>query len=130
MRARVWGAMAIVAAVGSTVSSCNTSTISDAQNIVFPDTAVSYQQHVNPFLSISCGQCHGSVNPAGGIRLTSYSNLFFDRPNLVVPGKPDESLLVQVLERQIAHPVGNIEQVPSNHIRGTRTWISEGAENN
>jgi len=130
MRLSIITAFLAATTVGAGVASCSNGTVNDPNNIVFPDSGVSYRNHVDPFLTLSCGQCHGSVNQAGGIDLTNYSSLFFDRPNLVVPGRPDESLLVKVLEGTIAHTVGNIAQVPQNHVRGTRTWIGEGAQNN
>lgn len=109
---------------------CTQSTLTNPQSVVFPDTAVSYRAHVLPFLTLACGQCHGESTKAGGIRLTSYSPLFFDRPNLVVPEKPDESLLSQVLEGIIRHPTGGLDRVLPNQIQGMRAWIKEGAFNN
>ncbi|RPI68348.1 MAG: hypothetical protein EHM43_05130 [Ignavibacteriae bacterium] len=105
-------------------------TVTNPQDIVFPDSVVSYRSHVQPFLTLRCGQCHGTTNAAGGIRLTQYSYLFFDRPNLVVPTRPDESLLNQVLELRVSHPVGNINLISSNQVLGMRTWVAEGAANN
>ncbi|NQW30854.1 MAG: hypothetical protein HQ472_10125 [Ignavibacteria bacterium] len=109
---------------------CGQSTVTNPESIVFPDSAVSYNAHVYPFLSLACGQCHGESTRAGGIRLTSYSALFFDRPNLVVPEKPDESLLAQVLEGVITHSTGGIDRVTPNQKLGIRTWIKEGAFSN
>ena len=111
-------------------SGCSQSTVTNSNEIVFPDSLVSYRNHVQPFMSLRCGQCHGETVAAGGIRLTQYSYLLFDRPNLIVPGAPDESLVVQVLERIIAHPSGQLETIPTNQIRGVRKWVAEGAENN
>ena len=128
MRSSLIGILVSASALGATA--CQNSQVTNADDVIFPDSLVSYNRHVDPFLSISCGQCHGPTNPAGGIDLTSYSGLLFDRPNLVVPGKPDESLLIQVLEGVFAHPVGDLTRIPSNHVQGTRTWIAEGAQNN
>jgi hypothetical protein len=126
---RVASGLAMAAAL-STSSGCGGDTVTNPQDIVFPDTLVSYRSHVQPFLTLSCGQCHGSTNAAGGIRLTQYSYLFFDRPNLVVTGLPDESLLNQVLERRVSHPVGNLDLIPTNQVKGMRTWVIVGAKNN
>ena len=106
-------------------------TVTNPDDIVFPDSKVSYQAHVDPFLTLRCGgPCHAGSNPAGGIDLTSYPNLFFDRPNLVVASFPDESLLCQVLEGIIGHPPGELQTIPFNQVRGVRTWVAEGATNN
>lgn len=115
------------------LASCDGSVITNPQDITFPDSNVSFRGQVLPFLALSCGVggCHGDISPAAGIRLTSYSTLLFDRPNLVVPGKPDESLIVQVLEGDLLHPWGNLRTtVSSSQIRGMRKWIEEGAINN
>lgn len=125
---RIATGMAFAAVVVSAVG-CG-DTVTNPQEIVFPDSLVSYRNHVQPFLTLRCGQCHGSTNAAGGIRLTQYSNLFFDRPNLVVVNQPDESLLNQVLELSVPHPVGNIDLIDPKQVRGMRTWVKEGALNN
>lgn len=116
--------------VGSFHAACTNSTVTESQEIVFPESNVSYRNHVDPFLTLACGQCHGTINPAGDIVLTTYDGLLFSRPNLVVPGKPDESLLIQVLELVLNHPVGNLAGIPPNQVNGMRTWVEEGAEQN
>ena len=132
MRARlIWATLtASTRGVLSTACTSNATT-TDPNSIVFPDTLVRYQNHVDPFLTLRCGgPCHAGPDPAGGIDLTQYNNLFFDRPNLVVSGKPDESLLCQVLERVIGHAPGQLETIPSNQVQGVRQWVLEGAQNN
>lgn len=112
---------------------CDSSTITEPQDVVFPDSNVSFRGQVLPFMAVTCGVggCHGDVAPAAGIRLTSYSTLMFDRPNLVVPNKPDESLIIQVLDGRLAHPWGSLHTViTAAQIKGMRTWILEGALNN
>lgn len=106
--------------------------LTSPEQIVFPDSAVSYRNHVQPFLALTCAfsACHGDVNPAGGVRLTTYFTLFTDRANLVVPAAPDESLVIQVLDRRIPHSLDVMRPVNSNHIAGMRRWILEGALNN
>lgn len=112
------------------VCGCPTGVVNNPNDVVFPDSNVSYRNHVQPFLGTRCMPCHDSYNAAGGIRLTSYSYLMFDRPNLVVQGKPEQSLLIMVLEQEIPHLSGNFQNIPSSQIRGVRTWIAEGAKNN
>jgi hypothetical protein len=62
--------------------------------------------------------------------MTTYYTLFADRANLVVPGKPDESLLIQVLDQRIPHRFDIISRVTPDQLQGLRTWIEEGALNN
>lgn len=54
----------------------------------------------------------------------------FDRPNLIVQGSPDQSLVVLALEQQIVHTAGNFPSIPQAQIKGVRTWVAEGAKNN
>lgn len=125
--------VALLACAALLFPACDGSTITEPQDVVFPDSNVSFQGQVLPFLAVTCGVggCHGDVAPAAGIRLTSYSTLMFDRPNLVVPGKPDESLIIQVLDGRLAHPWGNLQTLVSTaQIKGMRTWVVEGALNN
>lgn len=114
-------------------TSCTGNMVTQPGDVVFPDTNVSFRAHVQPFLAVSCGVggCHADVNPAGRIRLTSYSTLMFDRANLIVPSKPDESLVIQVLNGVFAHPWGYLQdRITANHRRGMAQWVSEGALNN
>jgi hypothetical protein len=124
----VWLACVLLAVVAA--FACTTG-IGPNDAVVFPDANIRFSAHVQPFLITSCGfsGCHGESNPAGSIRLTQYSYLFFDKPNLVVPAAPDESTLVQALEGSLPHPLG-LERVTSNQIMGIRRWVAEGAKNN
>lgn len=103
--------------------------VTQPQDVSFPDSNVSYVRHMQPFLGLSCavGGCHDNSEPAAGINLTNYSGLMFDRPNLVVPSKPDESLLILSIEQRIPHPYDIMSRVTDNQRRGVRRWILEGA---
>jgi hypothetical protein len=52
------------------------------------------------------------------------------RTTRVVAGYPDESLVIQVLERIIPHPDAVLNSVNANHRAGMRQWVLEGALNN
>ncbi|HLP27973.1 MAG TPA: c-type cytochrome domain-containing protein [Candidatus Didemnitutus sp.] len=115
------------------MSGCNGATVTQPQDVVFPDSNVRFRGQVLPFLTVTCanGGCHNEISAAGGIRLTSYTALISDRPNLVVPGRPDESTVIQVLEGKLGHPVGDLPQrVSSAQVQGMRRWVTEGALNN
>ena len=127
------GIALLTAACTLMATSCGDNMVTEPGDVLFPDTNVSFRAHVQPFLAVSCGVggCHADVNPAGRIRLTSYSTLMFDRANLIVPGKPDESLVIQVLNGVFAHPWGLIQdRINANHKRGMAQWVLEGALNN
>jgi len=106
---------------------CPSNMISNPDTLVFPDSAVSYSQHVQPFFTLRCFPCHDSYNASGDIKLTDYSSVMFSRANMVVPGNPDQSLLMLVLTGSIQHISGQINEIPAHQIYGIRTWIQEGA---
>lgn len=110
---------------------CSENTLTSPSDIIFPDSNVSFQQHVAPFLQLTCAYagCHDEHTRAGGIALTSYFHLW-EKPGLIIPYDPENSLLVQVLEGRLPHPPSFQGRVTHNHIRGIRQWIKEGAQEN
>lgn len=125
-------AVALCAAlVLSALSSCGEDLLTDPKQVVFPDTNVSYQEHVQPFFNLTCtySGCHSSGTRAGNLALTSYLE-FIDSPGLIIEGKPDQSVLVQVLEGNLPHVPSFQDRITENHVQGIRQWILEGALNN
>lgn len=98
------------------------------QDVVFPDSNVSYSRHVEPFLHLTCtfSGCHSASDP---IPLDSYIALF-QTPGLIIVGQPERSRLVQVLDGTLAHPPVFQDRITDNHRRGVAQWIREGALNN
>ncbi len=113
------------------VFSCGDDVLTDPRQVVFPDTDVSYQQHVQPLFNLTCtySGCHSSDTRAGNLALTTYME-FIDSPGLIIEGNPESSVLVQVLEGRLPHYVSFEERITQNHINGIRQWIKEGAQNN
>ena len=112
------------------ISACSWTT--GGEDIVFPEENISYMHHVKPFLALNCSYspCHSDYNRAGGVALTEYWTLF-EYGGIVVPGNPDGSRLVQIIEGTLPHfttfYTGNITE---NHKKGIRRWIETGAINN
>ncbi|MBI5326026.1 MAG: hypothetical protein HZB41_12270 [Ignavibacteriae bacterium] len=101
--------------------------ITSGSNIVFPDSLVSYISHVEPFMRVKCSYigCHCDP-PNNGYNASTMSNYFslfnIDNLGLVLPGNPDGSKLIQILERRLPHnyylfPQGYFTQ---NQINGMR----------
>lgn len=111
----------------STEGCISGTSITQPQDVVFPDSNVRYQQHVQPLLQLGCAfnGCH-----AGGTRipLDTYFALF-QTPGLVIPGKPESSILVQVITGTLPHTYP-LTSITGNHKRGISTWVREGANNN
>jgi uncharacterized membrane protein len=77
---------------------------------------------LHPLFEQICGRCHGD-QPAKGLQLTTYETLMAgsaDGP-VVVPGAPDESLIIEVLTE------GHFAQVTDEQLAMLRQWIEDGA---
>jgi hypothetical protein len=115
--------------------SCDdTVTSSQIDNIVIPDSGVSFSMHIAPVFNAKCVNCHGVGITEAGLDLTTWSGTIAN-PSIVFPGEPDNSKLVWCIEGRPGFPpmppVGS-PYVPlnQNQVNGVRTWIAEGAKNN
>lgn len=99
-----------------------------------PKANVSFSKHIQPVLELKCSSsgCHNNETRAGGIALTSWAQTTAD-PNIIFPGEPENSKLVWAIEARAGvppmPPVG-FPPLTFEQIRGIKTWISEGANNN
>jgi len=99
-----------------------------------PDPAIQaareqfFEQNVRPLLAQNCYSCHGDRKQKGGLRLDSLESILKggDSGPAVVPGKPEESLLVEAINYQELEmpPTGKLS--PEKVAVLTR-WISLGA---
>lgn len=111
-------------------TSCDDTGITE---IIIPEENVDYSAHIQPLFNEHCNNsgCHNSEDNAGGIRLTSYGELFAV-PFLVIPGSPDESQLFLAVDGRSVNimppPYGNSIPLSDNNIAGIKTWILEGAK--
>jgi hypothetical protein len=125
-------AVALIA-VGSLFSCKDNITGEGPFDIVFPDSNISYNGLIQPLFDRGCafsGGCHAGEDPAAALGLESYQRLT-DRIGIVVPGSPDESLLLLRIDGRIT-PRMPLYRPPltDNQIKGIRRWILEGALNN
>lgn len=120
-----------IAAIGLMTASCDSNTITNPSQVVFPDSNVSYRAHVLPLLSLSCTYvgCHNDESAAGNLRLTSYSAMF-QHAGLIIPTKPDNSVLIQTIEGTLPHRATFYQEFNTNQKKGMRVWVLEGARNN
>jgi hypothetical protein len=102
--------------------------ITRPQDVVFPDSSISYLRSVQPFTQITCAfsGCHGD---GSRIVMTNYFTMI-GNPGLLIPNKPDISTYVQVLEGKLSHNNAFYSLINDNHKRGIRRWVLEGARNN
>ncbi len=96
------------------------------------EDAVFFQEKIRPVLIKQCYECHSDQTdePEAGLRLDTREELLKggDSGPAIVPGKPDASLLIRVIEHasEIAMmpPKGKL---PDAVIADFRTWVAEGA---
>lgn len=132
MKRRLTGGIAFAAAaLLLSLAACEDSGTRPGDEIVFPESGVSYSAHVQPFFNLRCANygCHDSQTRAGNLSLTSYVEMT-ERPGIVIPRDPDSSLLLQKIDGRLPHPINVPIIINDNQLKGIRTWILEGAEYN
>ena len=89
-----------------------------------------FTARVLPLLELRCISCHGPDKVKGGLRMDSREDLLTGGENgpAVVPGKPNDSLLLQV----VTHSKKDLEMPPkekltTNDIALLEKWIADGA---
>jgi len=115
------------------ISCDDTITNSDIDNINIPSKNVSFAKYIQPVFNVKCATsgCHDDITMASGYSLTTWSNAVI--PGIVDPFSVETSSLVWRIEAigaPIMPPIGPKPPLTLNQIKGIKTWISEGAENN
>jgi len=122
--------------IAACIVSCNEDTTGpegSPSDVAFPDSNVSYEQHVRRLFNQTCalGGCHDDGPHQSALRLTSWGSTVIDVPGVVVPGDPDNSTLVLRIEGRLGVRMPlNRNPLNQNQTNGIRKWVAEGAENN
>lgn len=90
-----------------------------------PNAPVSFTQEVATILTAQCGSCHVQRN-RGQFSMASYAALARGAGGapVVIPGKPDESRLIEAIEEGSMPPNG---AVPDAQLARLKKWIADGA---
>jgi len=92
---------------------------------------VSFRRDIAPMLVNICIGCHSGNNARGDYRFETFEQLLQGGPtgNTVVPGKPDESYLIDLVLRQdpLKMPAGQA-QLKLSQAKAFETWVREGAK--
>ncbi len=91
---------------------------------------VSFKDDVAPWMVNICMGCHSGNNPRGKFGFTTFEQLLQGGPtgSTIVPGKPDESYMVDLVLRQepLKMPAGQA-QLKRSQAMALEKWIAEGA---
>lgn len=115
------------------LASCDdTITVVDVDNRIIPDSNVSYVEHIVPVLQAKCYYCHDGGSNSHSPNLMLYTEIVDGR--IVVPTQPETSVLIWTVEARAGFPemppLGSAPPLTENQLKGFKTWISEGAQNN
>ena len=94
------------------------------------DAETHFETKIRPVLANSCLKCHGSKKVSGGLRVDSREALLKggDRGPAIVPGHPEESLLIQAIGRtKMELKMPPDKKVPDAVIADFVLWIKNGA---
>ena len=99
-------------------------------------TSLSFNEHIQPILADNCYSCHGldAGSRKAELRLDRFEHATAKRkdgPPAVIPGKPDESPLIQRIEtkdeKKIMPPPEAHKTLSPAQIATLRRWVAEGA---
>ncbi|MFN9959366.1 MAG: c-type cytochrome domain-containing protein, partial [bacterium] len=92
-----------------------------------------FETHIRPVLVDTCFACHGGGKISGQLRVDSRDALLTggESGGAVVPGKPDESLLIRAIRRHddvSAMPPEKEKALRPDQVAAFEQWIRDGAK--
>jgi len=88
---------------------------------------VTFSGTIQPILLEFCSGCHNASSATGGVDATSFAGLMA-KADIVVPGDPDASIILEMLEGGMMPPVGK-PRPTAEQVAAIRAWITAGALN-
>ncbi len=94
-----------------------------------PSAVEFFEKQVRPILIARCSECHGAEKSKGSLRLDSRAAMLAggDTGPAVVPGKPDESLLIDAIRYGDLYQMPPDSQLPAEEIQVLEQWVGHGA---
>src|SRR5574341_868253 len=99
-----------------------------------PAKKVDFTREVRPIFSDKCFACHGpdSKRRKGKLRFDTREGAFREKDPVIVPGKPEESEILNRLASTDAKrhmpPASTGKTLTGEEIETVRRWVAEGAE--
>lgn len=93
--------------------------------------AVSFYRNVRPILQRQCSGCHFAGKKEGKLQVTSFADVLAGGESGagIVPGKPDDSLIVSYISGEKPEMPRNAEPLSAEQVGTIRRWIAQGAVN-
>lgn len=100
-----------------------------AETVITPEQAAFFESRIRPVLVENCLECHGSTTQMAGVRLDSRAATIgrVDSGQIVVPGKPNDSLLIKVIRYNGPIKMPKSKKLPHNQIADLEAWVEMGA---
>ena len=88
-----------------------------------------FRERIAPILERRCVHCHGGSTPKGNLSLTTAAGASKggDGGPAVVPGKPDESLLLEMISGEKPAMPQKEKPLANDEVAAIRNWIETGA---
>jgi hypothetical protein len=100
-----------------------------AQEAADPAGVEFFEKKVRPLLVARCHECHGATKQKGNLRLDSLAAILKggDTSPAIVPGKPEESLLVDAIRYGDVFQMPPKSQLPAEDVATLIEWVRIGA---
>lgn len=115
--------------VGTLIAGAVLATRAAGADAPTPEQLEFFEKRVRPVLVTQCGECHGDTKAKGGLNLGSAQAMLRggDSGPVIVTGKPDESLLIEVVGHRGDIKMPPKEKLSDEAIADLRRWIEFGA---
>ena len=103
--------------------------------VILPGTSTAadntefFEKKIRPVLIEHCFECHAGESKESGLHVDSLAALLTggERGPAIVPGKPDESLLIQAVRHDDTLQMPATRKLPQTVIEDLSQWVREGA---
>lgn len=123
--------LALIAGLGDGVAPEVSAPVVAASGPYTPEQRAFFEQRALPVLAENCVKCHGEKKHKAGFRMDTLEGMLeggFEGPS-IVPGKPEESFLLEVLSQkyEITMPPEDEEPLTADQVATLSEWIRIGA---
>ena len=89
-----------------------------------------FEKRIRPVLISHCFECHSEDAQESGLRVDSLNGMLTggERGAAIVPGKPEESLLISAIRHSDTLQMPATRKLPQPLINDLEKWVREGAE--